>query len=475
MLKNCLKLIDKYPEACPIIAGSILGIGFCSYVASLALLISFLILIKTLQKAKSAKEVFRWGWGFGIMYFYYSLSWVEKSFECVGVGYLGYPAVVILSIYLALYPAFACYLTNLFVNSGRIKFVFLFPIFWTIMEYLRGIVFTGFPWNLIGYATYDIPYFPQIADVFGIYGVSFIVVFIISLLSYKKTLYYGMILFVVSILYGYYKIELYGGYIYSKNMPEVTIVQPSIKQEDKMNPEKLKENIDAQIVLSKPSDIIIWPEAALSIQANSDVFKYIAFHVLRRDNSYLITGCDRFDRKKRRLYNSAHVLDKNGTIIQTYDKIHLLPFGEFIPEFLLKLGVNKLTDGVINFSRGNSPKTIKLKDFEPFEIGICYEAVFPGETVDNPDSKWILNITNDAWFKETAGPRQHLRIAAFRAIEEGKPMIRCANNGISAVIDCHGKIRKFLQTNDFNSITIKVPNKSQQTIFSRLNFVLKNL
>jgi len=427
----------------------------------------FLILSQTLKN-----QSFFIGFSFGLGYFVSTLYWIAESFKCVGFGNYGYLAVALLVLYLSIYPGVACYLTEKFATTRR-NFILFFAIFWTICEYLRGIVFTGFPWNLIGQATYDIPYFPQIADIFGIYGVSFIIMLIIGLLSFKKTIIYAFALFVFVISYGYYKINLYNSYIIPEASTDITIVQPSISQEDKLLIEKFKQNIDLHIKLSDFQNrlyigprLIIWPEAAINtpIVSKSELLKYVTFPI-KGTKTYIISGCDRFDKDKK-LYNSLAVLGQNGVIKQFYDKRHLLPFGEFIPQFLLKFGLKKITAGIVNFSRGKLKRSINLENIPPFDCVICYEIAFPGEIIDNSESKWILNITNDSWFKNSDGPTQHLKIACFRAIEEGKMIIRCANNGISAIIDCNGKLIKILRTNEMNRLDYKMPGKYQKTLFS---------
>ncbi len=213
--------------------------------------------------------------------------------------------------------------------------------------------------------------------------------------------------------------------------------------------------------------LIIWPEAAINMPtaSQSDVLKYIGSSI-KTNGSYIVTGCDRFD-EDRNLYNSIYVFGKDANVIQAYDKRHLLPFGEFIPEFLLNLGLKKLTAGMINFSNGKLSRTINIDGFAPFDAVICYEIAFPGEIVDNNESTWILNITNDSWFKNSDGPTQHLKIASFRAIEEGKSIVRCANNGISCIIDCNGRVHDALQTDEIGKIDSQMPGKRQNTVFSK--------
>jgi apolipoprotein N-acyltransferase len=431
----------------------------------------FAALFWIIQRTRGLTKTFSVGLCFGIGYFASTLYWVAESFKCVGLGNYGYIAVSLLVLYLALYPATACVLTKMFATT-RLNFLLFFTSFWILTEYLRGVVFTGFPWNLIGYATYDLEYFPQIADTLGIYGVSFIFLLIVSLLTYCRTAICGLLLYIFTTLYGYYKVNCYDGYVKPDDQNFVTIVQPSITQESKMDVKQLKNNIDKHIQLSCISNIyskkqlIIWPEGAVNIPITSpnNVLNYIS-STLKYDDCFIISGCDRID-EMRRLYNCVCAIGRDNRIAKIYDKRHLLPFGEFIPEILLKCGLRKVTPGIVNFSSGHSKKTFQLDGFQKFDVAICYEISFPGEVLDDQGSSWILNVTNDSWFKNSDGPTQHLRTACFRAIEEGKAIVRCANNGISCVIDCNGQILKKLETNEVGRMATTMPKKWQLTIFS---------
>jgi len=297
--------------------------------------------------------------------------------------------------------------------------------------------------------------------------------FILTTTTYRKTFAHGIIALIFVILYGYYKTEISKNYKHLENKNNITIVQPSIPQEDKLNLNKFRSNLEMHLSLSNISDIyngkklIIWPEAAINTPINekNGLLEYISSHI-KHEGIFIITGADRKD-ENRNIYNSFRVIGKNSKTLQIYDKRHLLPFGEFIPEFLLNLGLRKITQGALNFSSGSKTRTVKVNGFDDFDVLICYEIVFPGEILDSKNSKWILNITNDAWFKNTDGPTQHLKTTCIRAIEEGRPIVRCANNGISCIIDCNGKILKKLSTDQVDVINSHIPSDYRDTIYSK--------
>jgi apolipoprotein N-acyltransferase len=474
-IKNIAKRIFfVFPRITALCLGGLAKFCFCRGTTVPLLLFPMFMILLFILKQSPQKNSFGIGFSFGFGYFASTLYWIAESFKCVGLGNYGYIAVAFLVFYISIYPGIVCYLTKRFATTP-LNFSLFFSVFWVLGEYFRGAILIKFPWNLLGYSCYNIPYFSQIADIFGVYGISFIILLTISFFTTKKTLIYGISLLFITIFYGYYKINLSDNYTTSDSRFMVTLIQPSITHEDKNNANKIKANIDRHISISSNSKIyhgkrlVIWPEAAVNILAVSQkkIWEYIASS-MKYDDCYIIAGHDRFD-ENGKLYNSLCVLGKDAKIRQIYDKRHLLPFGEFIPEFFLNLGLRKMTSGIINFSEGKLSRAVKIDGVAQFEVLICYEIAFPGEIVDASGSEWILNITNDSWFNESDGPIQHMKTSCFRAIEEGKPVIRCANNGISCIIDCNGRILKSLKTNEIGKIDVFMPKRYQETFFSIYN------
>jgi apolipoprotein N-acyltransferase len=424
----------------------------------------FYVLLKNMEN-KTPRHNFILGYLFGIGYFASSLYWVHLSFDYVNLSKIGIIANILLVLYLAIYPALSCYVSQKFSPQNYVFFAFA----WCFFEYIRGIMFTGFPWNLIGYATYDLPYFKQFASVCGIYGVSFAYMLIICLSFSRKTLKYSALIAFIVMTYGWYMEEFNQGILAEESDVKVTIVQPCISQRDKMDRSMLMNNLNIHISLSdfeqvyRGKRLIIWPEAAISAGESVD---YICSCISYSD-TYIFTGADRID-SQGHVYNSSFVIGKNQGILAEYDKKHLLPFGEFIPNFLLMFGLKKVTSGIANFSRGTKNRLISVENIPEFAPLICYESAFPGETIENGKRpKWIVNITNDAWFSESDEIYQHLRTIVFRAIEEGLPIIRCANTGISCVIDCKGRIIKMLPENAEGIINTAIPNRIINTLYSK--------
>lgn len=473
------KILIKYPTCSALLAGSLLKFSFngSKYFGFICFILSFNILISLLNfylLDKKLKSAFIIGYLFGFTYFLFTLSWVTRSFYYAGLNkFYAYSALLLLVIFLSLYPAVSCLFT-IYLSTNRFNLNIYFALFWTIMEYLRSILFTGFPWNLIGYTSYDFTYFIQIADVFGIFGISFILILIILLFRNRRQYIYGIILLLITLIYGIYRIEIFDKYIIPNNTNNIIVVHPSILQSDKMNNELFWRNINLHIHLSQVKDInqnkktlIIWPEAAINGIVNDFIIKYLSNNVVS-NNSLLLTGIDRIDNNKA--YNSALIINNKNEVIKYYDKRHLVPFGEYIPNWINFLGLSKISSGESGFSSGILSNTININGYSQFDLCICYEIIFPGKVMDSPKtSEWILNITNDAWFIGSDEQYQHIVMTCFRAIEQGRLIARCNNNGISAIIDCHGTIIKSLGQNDIGVIYEEMPKKYYNTIYSKYN------
>ncbi len=288
--------INRY--VLPIMIGSLAKFCFIDlYFESILPFIMFLILLEC-ERNLNARQSFCVGYIFGIGYFGNSLSWVHLSFNCVEMGSIGIVANILLIIYLSLYPACAtCLTTFLFKQKSHIKYIF-FACAWVLFEYIRGILFTGFPWNLIGYATYNIPFFKQIASIFGIYGVSLAYMLIICLIFVKKGLKYAFFIALCSIFYGGY-VELFQNNASKQDDSiDVNIIQPCINQQNKLDRSMFINNLNCHLSISELEEnmndrkkIIIWPEASINTFIDEAVIGYISSHI-KNDNTYIFLVAD---------------------------------------------------------------------------------------------------------------------------------------------------------------------------------------
>jgi apolipoprotein N-acyltransferase len=331
----------------------------------------------------------------------------------------------------------------------------------------------GFPWNLAGYITLASTQTAQLASVAGTFGLSLMVVLagvmpVLLILSTHRLTRIVAILVPVLLIAGAY------GYGYLRIPPtiaagatQIRIVQPSIPQTLKGTREGVGKSAQTLASLSRmapPADITLWPETAYPGAIRDRAEMYSDAHGI------LLTGVVRLEGKGEtlRLYNSFAAINPNGEIITHYDKHQLVPFGEFVP-LRSVLPLDKITPGNIDFSRGPGAQTIRIAGLPAFSPLICYEVIFPWMAVDPKDRPdWIVNVTNDGWYGDSPGPYQHFVMARMRAIEQGLPLARAANNGISAVIDPFGRKVTELPLNGKGNIQTNLPLPLPPTLYNKV-------
>lgn len=438
---------------------------------------------------KTLKEAFLSGIFLGIPYFFGTQYWIYHSINHYGgiPFFLSIFIVFLLSLYLSLYTALFATLFTLHNRLLRFYKPLLAPFLWVALEFLRSYLFTGFPWSSIGYTQYRFLHIIQISDITGIYGVSFLVVAFnnaitevivfrrrkkdMPLLSISRTIIsLGMLflLIIASLIYGQFRlIEKRQGITF-----RASIIQGNIEQDKKWDPSYQHEVLDTYKNLSfkasssSPS-IIVWPETAVPFYFGSDKEHTKELTEFQRQiNIPLLFGSILFkgrDDNKYFLSNSALLLDRNGIVSYIYDKIHLVPFGEYVPLRKLLFFIDKLVVEIGEYIHGN--QYIRAKStFGEFATLICYEVIFPGlvRKFYIKGGDFIVNITNDAWFGRTSGPYQHFAMAVFRSVENRKPLIRAANTGISGFINSNGKI--ISRTNLFERTFLTEDLKTDRTI-----------
>jgi apolipoprotein N-acyltransferase len=435
------------------------------------------------------------GYAFGFGFFVAGLYWISSAlfvdiatfWWLVPIAAFGLPAA------LALYTGIAFLITNIASKYLRLPGtarIFAFAIAWTAAEWTRGHAFTGLPWNLIG-STWS-GGFPgaiailQCVALIGIYGLSFVTVLAAALpalfgtsalvpISARRRWAPAIAAVLLLLIPGFW------GAIRLQKSPIATsriwlrVVQPSIPQRIKWEPGAAEGNLQRLLNLSSAPSArslaaIVWPEAATPFLLERDATVRRKIAAIVPDKGYLITGALRASPPLGpvvQMWNSIEALNVDGDIVARYDKAHLVPFGEYLPirDFL---PIKKITAGTIDLSAGLGPRTITLPGLPPFAAAICYEAIFPGTIVDEQNRpNWILNLTNDAWYGRSSGPFQHLASARTRTIEEGLPMVRVANNGISAVIDAAGRVRARINLDTIGYADVALPVPGAPTFYSR--------
>jgi len=459
---------------------------------------AFMLLI---ARASGWRHAAGLGWLFGFGHFTFADTWIATAFtyQAAMPPALGWAAVPLLSLYLAVYPALAAGGAKLAAGGReRLSLCLAFAGCWTIAEWLRGWVFTGFPWNPFGIVLlgpFDRPGLAALAPWLGTYAFSGLAVLIGGgvVLALSERRWMPAAVAAVLVAAGMYWPAGKG----AEGHLRFTIVQPNLTEDRLNDPRRYEANFQTLAALSVPKQpgtrrLLLWPESAVPDylregypQAYYSATTAFANPVLARrrigrvagEGTLLLTGA--VDLKMAvgeavGAYNAVTALDSAGDIVGSYDKAHLVPYGEYLAlAWLLEpLGARRLVGGSIDFIPGPGPRTLDLGEWGKAGIQVCYEIVFSGQVVDRahrPD--YIFNDSNDGWFG-AFGPPQHLAQARLRAIEEALPVLRATTTGISAAIDSRGVVRDYLAPHEAGRIDGVVPPAGAPTPFSRLGNLL---
>jgi apolipoprotein N-acyltransferase len=436
------------------------------------------------------------GWWFGFGYFLAGLYWVGYAFlvDAKTFGWLLPFAVVALPAGMACYTGLGLALARMLWTRGPTRLIAL-AVALTAAEWLRGHLFSGFPWNVYGYALTGPLVLAQSAALIGIWGLTFIAVAVFAspaVLTDDRTdtrrpwlpLALGVAILAALATYGAWRLGRTPT-AFVDNV-RLRIMQPNLQQDDKFNYRAKQRVMSHYLELSDRStgpqstgvrDVthLIWPESAFPFLLTREPDALAQIAALIPEGTVLITGAVRAPelapgQKIERAYNSIYVIDHDGSILSVYDKIHLVPFGEYLPfqDFLEKLGLMQLTKLPGGFIAGERRRPMPVPRAPRMLPFLCYEIIFPGETVlDNERPGWLLNLTNDGWFGISSGPYQHLQQARVRTIEQGLPLVRAANTGISAVIDPLGRIVKSLPLGAEGIMDASLPRRIDATLYAR--------
>ena len=450
-------------------------------------------LCELVSRAGSLKRALLIGWLFGLGQFALGLNWIATAFtfQAKMPPSLGWVAVVLLSIYLAIYPAMAAGLAWRFGEKNRLALVLALAGGWAITEWLRATMFTGFAWNPLGVTLVDTAWRGS-AHLIGTYGLSSAVVILAACLWLLARRHWKPAIAMFAPLAALWLAFLpTGKELFFADRPSIRIVQPNIGQQDKWRPgfeEEAYRRLEALTVKGKPKPrLIFWPEAAVTDPLEDGRLgteRYTEEERLRATyalgpGDVLLTGALGLTSSDRRhvdgATNSVYVLEPLGRIRGRYDKAHLVPYGEYLPmrPLLSAIGLSRLAPGDIDFADGPGPRTIELPgDWGKAGFQLCYEIIFSGQVVDRknrPD--FIFNPSNDAWFGRW-GPPQHLAQARLRAAEERLPVIRATPTGISAVITASGRVRAWIPWNQAGVIDSWLPRPGAPGMFARFGNII---
>jgi apolipoprotein N-acyltransferase len=437
------------------------------------------------------------GWWFGFGYFVAGLYWIGNALlvDAKTFGWLLPFAIVGLPAALALFTAFGAALARLLWTRGALRILSLaFAL--TLSEWLRGHLFSGFPWNTFGYALATPSVLAQSAALVGVWGLTFIAVAVYAspavladeaAESRRPWLAPAVSALLLVAMAAYGAARLNSNPTSYVAGVRLRIMQPNLAQDDKFNYSQKQAVMSRYLALSDRAsgpqssgvaDVthLIWPESAFPFFLTREADALAQIADLLPEGTVLITGGVRAPELApgpaiTRAYNSIYVIDHDGSVLSVYDKVHLVPFGEYLPfqDFLERLGLMQLTKVRGGFIPGDRRRAMSVPRAPSFLPLVCYEIVFPGQVASRGErAGWMLNLTNDGWFGRSTGPYQHFQQARVRAIEEGLPLVRAANTGISAVVDPLGRVIRSLPLGSEGVLDASLPTALPPTLYARL-------
>ncbi len=483
-LNNTKQFFEKFSKSAALILGGLSTAALPPYYFLPLLVFAFAGLMFLLLTSPSPKKAFALGYWFGFGHFACGLFWINHALmtDLPRLGWLIPFCLAGSGGFFGLFTAFPALFCRFF--SGVWSKLLAFAAAWTFFEWIRSFIFSGFPWNLLGTVWAFSDNAIQAASVFGTYGLSLLTVVAAGAWGIplfrpeRKNL---LAAFLVSLLlpallftYGSLRLNRHARETFSDI--NIRIVQPAIPQQLKWHKEMLENNLQAYIEASirnipSQTNMVIWGETAnpfvLSLQP-----QYLDWLLQAvPTDGYLITGAldYLYDGNKWRPVNAMQALDRKG-VAASYSKSHLVPFGEYIPlRSYLPASLKPVTNVIADFISGTGPATVSLPQIPPFGTLICYEIIFPAAVTDPQQRpEWLINLTNDGWYGDSAGPHQHLIAARMRAVEEGLTIVRAANSGISALISKTGVVLRSLPLNVSGTLDFALPEKlSVPTPYSR--------
>ena len=468
----------------PFILGLITSFSLPPYSFFFINFITFpLLLIFLISNYKKGKWIsFKIGWMFGFGYFISNLYWItnaltfEENFKpLIPIS------LILIPLFLGVFYGITTLACSFFSLNKKFSSILIFSFFFSLIEFVRSFILGGFPWNLVAFAWTDYIYFLQILPFIGTYSfnllsITFFLIPTVILFNYNKItklffLFFASLILIINFFYGSLiiknnekKNEINLNFV-------IKIISPKIDINRYFEGESAEKIILELVKLSQPNNlektIFIFPEGILSSIYLEDL-KYYSYIFSKNysDQHKIIIGIS--SKEEEKIFNSMVVLDKDVNILSKYNKNKLVPFGEFLPfeNFFSKFGLKKITQGYQSFSSDNQRDIINVNNLN-FVPLICYEIIYSGKiNKTNEDFNMILNISEDGWFGSSVGPYQHFSHSIFRSIEEGKNLIRSANNGISAFINSKGQIISQIKSTERGVIEVKSFNKTKKTIFS---------
>lgn len=471
------------PLLASVISGAGLALVFPPWQTDLLVWIALIPLLWSIHVSERPSMAAFYGWVCGLVFFGIDIKWVYVTLTEHGhfTEYLAGIILVVMIGFLALYIAFFAYVSRFIYRTG-LSYCIVFPIAWVVVEYIRTYALTGFPWDLLGYALSQRPHLIQVVDITGVFGLSFLIVFVNSAIletlvnrtksfaSVVTHLAIGIILIAACALYGVTKMADYENQPDAQPRHTVGVLQGAIPQGVKWNESYRSltfsryEDLAGQAVASG-AELLIWPETSVPVVIGGEDLAWMgAIEISKKFETPMLIGApSQTDSSGLVSYFNSAFLVNASEILFGYDKIHLVPFGEYMPlNWMFPMGPG-IAAREADFTPGSSMTLMKPVNFPPFSVLICYEAIFPelSRMAVNNGAQWLVNITNDGWFDSSSAPYQHLNMAKFRSIENRVWLVRAANTGISAAFSPTGRLVDSVALGEAGWINVEIPQSKE--------------
>ncbi len=449
----------------------------------------YILLIKILEVSKNKKLFFLYGWLFGLGYFTSNLYWISISLSFdENFKFLIPLTIILVPAFLALFYGLASFLFLILKPKKNLSSFFFFSLIFGMIEFIRGTILTGFPWNIIAYSFSNHIEILNITSIIGTYSFNLFCISLFTSASFlilrdcKKEIivcFFFLIITSFFYFYGFQRLEKFNNIEADKLNYKIRVISSNVSIDRFYNNTDPISVIIDLVKISSPQKnektIFIWPEGILPDIAKDQLKEYkFLFENKFNENHILSIGINEIKKEGQtlRYFNSLSIYDHNLEILNSYRKINLVPFGEFLPfENILDLiGLKTITNNYQSYSRGEKRNIIEINK-PNFSVRllplICYEIIYTGNIFNNRDFDFIINISEDGWFGQSIGPHQHFTHSIYRAIESGKYVLRSANNGVTAIVNPLGVVEKQVNFNQSGYVDFIESKKITPTLFSK--------
>ena len=449
----------------------------------------YIFLIRIFETSKSKKLFFLYGWLFGLGYFISNLYWISISLTFdESFKFLIPLTIILVPAFLALFYGLASFLFLILKPMKNLSSFFLFSLIFGTIEFIRGTILTGFPWNLIAYSFSNQIEILSITSIIGTYSFNLFCISLFTSTSFlilrdsKKEIIVCILFFIITLsfyFFGSQRLEKFDNVEANKLNYKLRLISSNVSIERFYNDNNPISVINDLIKISSPQNnektIFIWPEGILPDISKDQLKEYKSlFESKFNENHLLSLGINEIKKEDENVkyFNSFTIYDHNLEILNSYNKVNLVPFGEFLPfeKMLSLIGLKTITNNYQSYSKGEKRNIIELNKID-FSIRllplICYEIIYTGNIFNNRDFDFIVNISEDGWFGQSIGPYQHFVHSIYRAIESGKYVLRSANNGITAIVNPLGVVEEQVDLNQSGYVDLVEKKKIEPTIFSK--------